>query len=1325
MGRGADETNRWVNEAHVAAARTAAVGRKCHFRPMLGGVDVATWNLNSIRSRLDRLFTWLGANRPAILCLQELKAPESEFPFERLQELGYHAAVLGQPTYNGVAIVSRWPLEDVRRGLDDGVADEQARLIAATTNGVRVLSAYVPNGQVVGSEKWTYKLEWLARLLAYLQRHHQPNEPLLVCGDFNIAPDDRDVAYPATWAESVLCHPEGRAALGKLLDWGLVDVFRRFYPEGGVYTWWDYRGRAFERGDGLRLDLVLATAPLAEKAIAARVDRQEREGEKPSDHVPVVVTFEAPETEAGIPRDERSASAQPSVALRGAEAQASGGVPTAAAPRSRPLLVLIDGHSLAYRAFYALPLYDRSGRLQFSTSRGEITNAVYGFASMLLKTLHDHQPDYLAVAFDRGRTFRDDLYPAYKATRDKMPDELVPQIERITQLVEAFGIPAVSVEGFEADDILGTLARRAEEDGFDVLIVTGDSDAFQLITDGVRVLAPGRQWSDVAVHDRAAVLARYGLEPQQLIEYKALVGDPSDNIPGVKGVGEKTAAPLLAKYGSLVGIYEHLSEVQPERVQRALAQEREMAELSRQLVTIRTDVPVELDWSSCSMSRYDRARVESLFDELEFRGIRSRLPGAETPPLFTTSATPGGAATQPRAADKSSEGEAYVASESPLLPLAESSDRAAPASGGRPISSGEPSGARAAAGDQLPLFSPSESAALGPGGAREAITDTTIVSDQASLEAMLADLASAEVLAFDTEATSTDPLRAELVGVALAGREGSGYYIPVGHLGTTAQLPWPVVQPALRSLLADPQRPKVAHNAKYDLAILRLAGIEVGGTPMDTMLAAFVLEPGSRLGLKYLARVHLGLEMTEIEELIGSGKNQLSMAEVPIATVAPYAAADADVTLRLMRFQEPRLAHTGLRRLLDEVELPLVPVLLDMELTGVLIDTELLAAMSERLSKRLEAIEAEVYRLVPVRFNLSSPQQLAEVLFKHLKLRAPGARATSTGRISVAADVLESMRGLHPVIDLVLEHRQLAKIKSTYVDALPQLVHPRTGRVHTSFNQAGAVSGRLSSQDPNLQNIPIRTEVGREVRAAFIVPEDCRLIAADYSQVELRIVAHLSGDPGLKAAFAAGADVHRATAARVLGIPLDQVTPEERSFAKRINFGLLYGMGARSLAQQAGIKTAEAQQFIDAYFAAFPNVKQYIEDTKARARELGYVETLLGRRRYFPILQTATRDARTNVLQRAAEREAINHPMQGSAADIIKLAMIRLHRALQQQGSRARLLLQVHDELVLEVPQAEVEEVVALVRTVMEGAYPLDPPLKVDVGIGRNWLEAK
>jgi DNA polymerase-1 len=935
-------------------------------------------------------------------------------------------------------------------------------------------------------------------------------------------------------------------------------------------------------------------------------------------------------------------------------------------------ILLLDGHSLAYRAFYGLPLYDASGRPRFSTAQGEFTNAVYGFASMLFKVWNDEKPDYIAAAFDKGRTFRDHKFADYKATRAKMPDELSPQIERIMQLVQAFGIPAITAEGYEADDILGTLAKRAARDDIEAIIVTGDSDAFQLIEPNIKVFTSGRMYQDTVLYDEALIKERFSLTPAQLIDFKALKGDTSDNVPGVKGIGEKGATQLLQQYGSVENIYDHLPEVTPTRAKTALEANREMAFLSKDLVTIRTNVPLDVTWRDCEVHHYNRTQVEALFDELEFKTLRNRLPGG---------------------------GE--VKSE-PITP---------------------------AKAQQISMFGATETA---PTAAvkqpikidRPTITNAIVVDDERALKALIGELKKAEYIAFDTETTGTDPLLAELVGISLSVKEGEGYYIPVGHRAGQ-QLPRAKIVEALKPIFENQILAKVGHNAKYDMAVLHEAGIDMRGVKFDTMLGAFLIEPGAPIGLKKLAKAQLAVDMTEIDELIGSGKKQITMAQVAIADAAAYAAADADVTLRLLHAQQPKLAELGLQKLLNTVDMPLVPVLLDMELAGVKIDAAFLGEMSQRFEVRLKEIEQEVYKLVGFEFNLNSPAQLGDALFGKLGLKAPGERKTSTGKVSVAADVLESMQGMHPVIDLILEQRQLSKIKGTYLDALPKLVNPKTGRVHTSFNQTGAVSGRIASQDPNLQNIPIRTELGREVRRAFIVEKGNVMIAADYSQVELRIAAHIANDPGLRAAFAAGQDIHRATAAKVLNVPLDQVTSDQRSFAKRVNFGLLYGMGTQSLAQQAGISMKEAQQFVDAYFAGFPNIKRYIDETKKRAKAEGYVETLLGRRRYFPILQTQTRDARTNIMQRSAEREAINHPIQGTAADIIKLAMINIHAELIKRQLKARLILQVHDELILEAPKKEAGEVEELVRELMENAYQIDPPLKVEVGVGSNWDAVK
>ena len=915
---------------------------------------------------------------------------------------------------------------------------------------------------------------------------------------------------------------------------------------------------------------------------------------------------------------------------------------------SKGKLVLIDGHALAFQAFHALPA-------DMATPRGELTNAVYGFTSMLLNVIRDEQPDYVVVAFDTGETFRHDEYAEYKAHRSRMPQELADQMERIRQVIEAMDIPIVEAEGFEADDVLGTLSCQAAGQGISSLIVTGDSDLFQLVTPDVRVLLAGRRSSDTRAYDQAGIRQRYGLEPKQLIDYKALIGDTSDNIPGVRGVGAKTATPLLQKYGTVEGIYEHLDEITAKRARDALEKGQAVAFLSKRLVTIRTDAPVTLDADASRFGDFDQAAAVALFQELGFRSLLRRLPG----------------------------------------------DR--------------PSGTEG----QLSMFEGSleETRATMPGKCH-------VVDTEEALDALARKMARASVFAFDTETTDVDPTRAKLVGLALALGPEYGYYVPVGHQTGRRQLSWAAVRERLGPMLEDPSVHKYAHNAGYDILVLARHGVQVQGTAFDTMLAEWVLDPASRqLGLKSLAAKRLGVEMTEIAELIGTGKSQRSMAQVPVDQAGPYAAADAYVTFRLVEPLETELHERQLWSLFDKVEMPLVPVLVAMEQAGVRLDVDYLHEMSGMLGERLSELTGQIYQMVGHPFNVDSTQQLSNALFGTLKLPTQGVRRTKSGHYSTAADVLENLRGKHEVIDLLLEQRALSKLKSTYVEALPQLVNPATGRVHTSFNQTGTVTGRISSSNPNLQNIPIRTEQGRQVRRAFVAEEGWLLLTADYSQVELRVLAHVSQDPGLLEAFRRGEDIHRTTAAAVYGVPLTDVTYDMRRVAKTANFAMVYGSSAFGLAQQTGLSQDEAAQFMAAYFARFPRVQQYVESTKKQAAERGYVETLLGRRRYFPELARGSKAGSGQ--RRAAERMAINAPIQGSAADIIKIAMIRLHQALQEKKLRSRMILQVHDELVLEVPQEEIDAVHPLVIEIMEGAFSLDARLRVDAKAGPNWLEMK
>jgi DNA polymerase-1 len=933
-------------------------------------------------------------------------------------------------------------------------------------------------------------------------------------------------------------------------------------------------------------------------------------------------------------------------------------------------LLLLDGNSLVHRAYHAIP--------PLTTSKGEQVNAVYGFASTLLKVLAQEKPDYVAVSFDVGRTFRHEEFDRYKAQRPEMPEDLASQFARVRQVVEALNIAVFQAEGYEADDCIGTLAAQATKEGIQTLIVTGDTDALQLIDGSVEVMTPGRKYSEYVVYDQAAVRERYGLAPKQLIDFKGLKGDASDNVPGVAGIGEKTAARLLQQFGSVEGIYEHLDQVDP-KTREKLEAGREALVFSKRLVTIVTDAPVKLDLAACHVSGYQRERAVELLRELEFSSLLSKLPSGQE------------AAIRPAALPAEKPGEEAAA---PAVPLQmELFTEPAPAAPPRSVA-------------MLP----------GPVGARpKSLVQYHVVDSWSELEGLVAKLAQAQAFAVDVESTDRQAMLADLVGLAVAVDGNEAYYIPLRHRGTGQQLP---AQPALSKLtpvLEEEKIPKYAHNGKFDMMVLAQDGVQLKGLVFDTMVAAYLLNEKA-LGLKDLSFTRLGVEMTPISALIGGGTRQLSMADVPVEAVAPYASADAAMTYRLKEYLEPRLQEQGLWQLFAEVEMPLVGALARMELDGVALDVEFLKQMSRELYQRLQLLENEIYRSVGHAFNVNSTQQLGAVLFDELRL--PSAGKTKTGYATDMA-VLESLRGVHPIIDLILEYRQLVKIKSTYADALPLLVNPRTGRVHTSYNQTVTSTGRLSSSDPNLQNIPIRTDIGKQVRRAFIASDGAPyLLAADYSQIELRILAHISQDSGLLSAFAAGEDIHAATASTVFGVAMDQVDPAKRRLAKTINFGVIYGITDYGLAQRTELSREDAAKFIAAYFAKYPRVKEYVERTKQEARERGYVSTLLGRRRYLPELKSPNRQ-----LVAATEREAINMPIQGTAADIIKIAMVRLYREIQGRGLRSKMTLQVHDELLFEVPEDELGIMKELVKARMEEALELDAPLKADIKVGRNWGE--
>ncbi len=934
-------------------------------------------------------------------------------------------------------------------------------------------------------------------------------------------------------------------------------------------------------------------------------------------------------------------------------------------------LYLLDGMALVYRAYYSF--INRPLR----NSRGENTSAVYGFVTTLMKVLDDDRPEHIAVVFDtKEPTFRHTMYPEYKATRESMPEDMVPQLTWIKDIVRAFRTPLLELPGYEADDIIGTIARQAEQKKLVTFLVTADKDMMQLLSPGIMMLRPVKGSADLERVDVEGVKQKFGVDPEHVIDVLALIGDKSDNVPGVPGIGEKTAIPLIQTWGSLENLYAHLEEIPQKGVREKLTRHRDLAFLSKTLVTIDTAVPLSTSVDDLQALEPDQSALLALFEKMEFKALLPRIRKGKAP-----------ARTEPEHADNVKSPEP-VEPEKPALTMAD---------------------------DEHTYH---------------------CVSTPEDFRALCSRLANAGTITFDTETTSTDAMRAVLVGCSFCITPREAWYVPVEHPGPdpgselfedlsprhtvplSRGLPLDAVISGLRPVLEDRTKKFIGQNIKYDMLVMRRHGITMPSPAFDTMVAGYLLRADGQHSLDSMALDVLHYKMVSYDDLTGTGKNRIPITAVPVEDVANYASEDADFTKRLSVIQEQQLREAGMFDLSSSVEFPLINVLADMEYHGINLDRDHLHEMGKDLDRQIQHLMTEIHREAGGQFNVNSTQQLGEVLFQ--KLNLPPLKKTKTG-YSTDVTVLESLRGQHPIVDALLEYRQLAKLKSTYVDALPLLLHPDTGRVHTSYNQTVAATGRLSSSDPNLQNIPIRTDLGREIRRAFIPwNPGWKILAADYSQIELRVMAHISGDAALREAFLHDEDIHATTAARVFSVSADEVTKDMRRKAKEVNFGIMYGIGPFGLGNRLGIPQSEAKDIIARYFERFPGVKNYIQETIAHVRETGYVQTLLGRRRYLPDIHSKNQNIRGN-----AERQAINMPIQGTSADMIKIAMVRLHRELQIRSLQSRLLLQVHDELVCEVPEGEEMQMRSLVAAVMQEALPLTVPVKVDVAAGRSWFDAK
>jgi DNA polymerase-1 len=1148
---------------------------------------LVTWNVNSLKAREEYVADYLDDSQPDVICLQELKMEEEHVPTELFAQRGYKLAIHGQRQWNGVLIASKLPITKVVKGLPDG-DDGQSRLIACQIGDLKLVNLYCPQGQSEDSDKFQYKLRFYKALREWIAKNYTPADNLLIVGDLNIAPLKTDVWDVGAFKNVPTYHPLEHKEWKELLSWGLEDVVHP-HIEPGQFTFWDYRGARFRENKGMRIDHMLATKSAAAWVTDAAIDREarkKRNDNAPSDHAPVMakLDLEAKEKPAG---------------RKG----------------SKPRVILIDGSSLIYRAYYAIP-----GNL--TASSGLHTNAIYGFALMFGKILAGKLPEYGAMVFDApGKTFREEEYPEYKAQRPSMPEDLSEQLSSIDRLVEQHDFPILRVSGFEADDVIGTLTRQATEAGYEVRIISGDKDFAQLIGPDVRMVDTLRD----IVFDTELVKKRWGVAPETFIEHLALLGDTADNIPGVPGIGQKGSAALLEKFGTLDGVYENIEALKGKQ-KANLIEFRDQAYMSRRLATIDLNVPLELGLEDLKLGEPNAEKINQVYREFEFYSL---LSDDETPE----------------------------------------------------------------ADDSEPLAH-------------------TICVDVDAFNEFVASH-SESWLAVTPTFEQPSHLTGELVGVAVATADAAAY-LPLG--GSDGSLAGGLA--ALKIFLEDEAKPKVVHDLRDVWCLFARHGIELKGVIADATLASFLNDPAKILPhrLDQIVKEYLHRTVEPLKRLTGSGKTEKKLAELKVDDIGVWACKMAAATAQAWPRISEKLEEEGQSQLLADLSLPMALLLAKMQLRGIRVDKDDMETMGQEFGERKVEVETAIYELAGEKFNIGSTKQLAKVLFEDLGL--PVIKKTKTG-YSTAADVLERLAADHEIAKLILRQRALAKLINTYTTVLKNAVSPEDGRVHCTFQQTTGVSGRLITTDPDLQRTPIRSEDGKRIRQAFLPKETWTLISADWSQIELRILAHFSEDPRLITAFREQIDLHRATAAELFHVTELEVTSEQRNIGKTVNFATIYGQGATALGQQLGLPRKEAKAMIDRYFDIYAGVRSWLDATIATAHETGFVSTLLGRKRYIPELSS------NNFADKAyGERIAANTPIQGSAADICKLAMLEISRRFEAAGFEAQMMLQIHDELLFEAPEQEVADVIAVVQDCMEHPYDPKIPLKVDIGSGASWAEA-